>query len=262
MHFRPCIDIHNGAVKQIVGSSLNDAGDTCRENFVSRHPAADYAELYRRDGLSGGHVILLNAAESPYYEETKRAALSALKAYPLGLMAGGGITDQNAAEFLDAGASHVIVTSFVFRGGRIDMEHLRRMTSAVGRNRLVLDLSCRKRDNAYFVVTDRWQTFTETRLTAQLFRELSGYCSEFLVHAADAEGKQAGIETDVASVIAAYLAEEDAVPVTYAGGIRSEEDIALLGRLSDGKCDFTAGSALDLFGGHLSYERLARIYGQ
>ena len=111
MEFRPCIDIHNGKVKQIVGSSLMDNGDKARENFVSARDAVFFAKLYQRDRLKGGHVILLNPASSSYYEETKRQAIEALRAYPGGLQVGGGICPENAEEFLRAGASHVIVTS-------------------------------------------------------------------------------------------------------------------------------------------------------
>ena len=124
MKFRPCIDIHNGKVKQIVGSSLSDADQSAAENFVSDRDAACFARLFRDGGLDGGHVILLNKKDSPYYAETKRQAFLALSAYPGGLMAGGGITPANAEEFLLAGASAVIVTSYVFRDGRIDRERL------------------------------------------------------------------------------------------------------------------------------------------
>ena len=179
MRFRPCIDIHNGQVKQIVGGSLTDKNDFARENFVSEQDAAWYAKLYQEDGLKGGHVILLNSADSPYYEATKAQALKALKAYPGGLQIGGGIHPENAAEYLDAGASQVIVTSYVFQNGRIQYENLGKMLAAVGRDRLVLDLSCRKKGGAYYIVTDRWQKFTDVRVTPALLDELSGKCSEF-----------------------------------------------------------------------------------
>ena len=165
MKFRPCIDIHNGKVKQIVGGSLKDAGDTASENFVSEKDAAWYARFYQKDGIRGGHVILLNGADSPYYEETKKQAKQALTAYPGGLQIGGGIRDTNAKEYLDAGASHVIVTSFVFKDGRFHPENLEKMVKAVGREHLVLDVSCRKKDGNYYIVTDRWQKFTEVVLT-------------------------------------------------------------------------------------------------
>lgn len=252
MRFRPCIDIHNGAVKQIVGGSLDDRSSSAvKENFVSEKDAAFFAALYREKDLPGGHVILLNPKDSPYYEETKKQALGALMAYPGGLQAGGGITPENAAEFLEAGASHVIVTSYVFREGRIDGEHLERMVSAAGREHLVLDLSCRLKNDRYYIVTDRWQRFTEAELTKELLTELSGSCSEFLVHAADVEGKQAGIEEEVVRILAS-----SPVPVTYAGGIRSMEDIETIRTAGQGKVDFTVGSALDLFGGKMSFEEI------
>ena len=105
MEFRPCIDIHNGKVKQIVGGSLKDLGDRAQENFVSEQDAAFYAKLYQKNSLKGGHIILLNASDSPYYEATKEQALSGLRVYPGGLQVGGGITAENAAEYLAAGAS-------------------------------------------------------------------------------------------------------------------------------------------------------------
>ena len=250
MHLRPCIDIHNGSVKQIVGGTLSGDSDSARENFVSARDASYYADMYRRDDLPGGHVILLNHRDSEYYERTKAQALSALSAFPGGLMAGGGINPENAAEFLDAGASHVIVTSYVFRDGRIDMERLAAMVRAVGKERLVLDLSCRKRDGRFLIVTDRWTKMTDTELTENALAMLAEYCSEFLVHAVDEEGKQAGINAEVFRVLAACTL----VPVTYAGGIRNMKDIRLAERLGDGKVDITIGSALDIFGGKLRYQ--------
>lgn len=255
MEFRPCIDIHNGKVKQIVGGSLRDAGDSALENFVSGRDAAFYASLYRKKGLRGGHVILLNAKGSPYYGATKREALSALSAYPGGLQVGGGITAENAAEFLDAGASHVIVTSYVFCGGEIREERLMRLSDAVGKKRLVLDVSCRKKDGAYYVVTDRWQKFTAERVTGHLLDRLAAYCDEFLVHAVDAEGKSAGIDGE----LAALLGDWGKIPVTYAGGVGSYGDIERLRELSGGRLNVTIGSALDLFGGPLAYERVMEM---
>ena len=257
MRFRPCIDIHNGKVKQIVGGSLRDNQDTARENFVSSQDAAWYAEKYRRDGLKGGHVILLNHSGSPYFHADREQALRALRACPGDLQVGGGINDENAADYLDAGASHVIVTSFVFREGKLNRENLNRMLQAVGKERLVLDLSCRRRDGSYYIVTDRWQKFTDMELNGECLEALSSCCSEFLIHAVDAEGKTAGIEED----LAALLGEWQGIPVTYAGGVGTWEDLALLERLGRGKIDVTVGSALDLFGGTLSYAKLVQKYG-
>jgi phosphoribosylformimino-5-aminoimidazole carboxamide ribotide isomerase len=183
MEFRPCIDIHNGKVKQIVGGSLKDEGNMADENFVSGQDAAFYAELYKKEGFCGGHIILLNARDSEYYEATKKQAMGALQAYPGGLQVGGGITAENAEEFLTAGASHVIVTSYVFCDGQIQMDRLKKLRDTVGKEHLVLDLSCRKKDGKYYIVTDRWQRFTEQMITEDLLEQLAGYCDEFLIHA-------------------------------------------------------------------------------
>lgn len=255
MRFRPCIDIHNGKVKQIVGGSLRDEQDTAQENFVSEQDAAWYARKYCRDGLKGGHIILLNSVDSPYYPSTKEQALAALRAYPGGLQAGGGITPENAEEFLDAGASHVIVTSYVFRDGRIYYENLEHIKSITGRERLVLDLSCRRRDGAYYIVTDRWQKFTEVKVTPQLLTELSAWCDEFLVHAVDVEGKASGIEEELALL----LGEWKGIPITYAGGVGSLEDIRKLKELGKDRLDVTIGSALSLFGGCIPYQNVVYL---
>lgn len=255
MKFRPCIDIHNGKVKQIVGGSLKDAGDRAEENFVSCQDAAFYAALYRDRGLTGGHVILLNGSSSPYYEETREQAFLALKTYPLGLQIGGGVCPENAGEYLDAGASHVIVTSYVFKDGRISWENLEKIERETGREHLVLDLSCRKKDGQYFIVTDRWQKFTEVPVTMEIMEELGTHCDEFLIHAVDVEGKARGIETDLVKLLAHYTLR----PITYAGGVGSMEDIALLRRYGEGRLDVTVGSALDIFGGTISFEELAAI---
>ena len=256
MRFRPCIDIHNGRVKQIVGGSLTDAGDRAKENFVSEMNAAWYADLYRSHGLTGGHVILLNAKDSPYYEQTKAQALSALREWPGGLMIGGGISADNAGEFLDAGASHVIVTSWVFRDGHIRYDRIRTLRETVGKEHLVLDLSCRKRDGKYFVVTDRWQKFTEEEVTAELLSRLQESCDEFLIHAVDVEGKAKGIE----EALVELLADACGIPATYAGGVGSYEDVRKLRDLGKGKVDVTIGSALDLFGGPLEFRKVQELF--
>jgi len=257
MEFRPCIDIHNGKVKQIVGGSLKDAGNQAQENFVSGQDAAFYANMYKEAGIRGGHIILLNAKESEYYEATKEQAFSALEAYPGGLQVGGGITTLNAGEFLAAGASHVIVTSYVFRDGRIDYERLEELVAVVGKERLVLDLSCRWREEAgvdagYYIVTDRWQKFTEEKVTLSLLNRLKDYCDEFLIHAVDVEGKASGIETELVQM----LGEWGEIPVTYAGGVGSFEDLEQLKVLGQNRVNVTIGSALDLFGGGMKYEEV------
>ena len=258
MEFRPCIDIHNGKVKQIVGGSLKDTGNFAEENFVSKQDAAFYAHMYKEAGIRGGHIILLNAKESEYYEATKAQALKALAAYPGGLQIGGGITAENAKEFLAAGASHVIVTSYVFKDGRIDYDRLKQLVAAVGKERLVLDLSCRKRDGEYFIVTDRWQKFTEERVTLSLLNRLKDSCDEFLIHAVDVEGKASGIETELVRM----LGEWNEIPVTYAGGVGSFSDLELLKRLGQNHVNVTIGSSLDLFGGPMKYEEVLKIVSE
>lgn len=250
MEYRPCIDVHNGKVKQIVGASLEDEGDSADENFVSKRDADFFAEFYAKDGLKGGHVIMLNRVDSSYYEKTKEQALLALHAFPGGLQIGGGITAENAAEFLAEGASHVIVTSYVFSNGKVDYQNLGRLVEAVGKEHIVLDLSCRKRDDAYYIVTDRWQTFTKERITPELLDRLSAFCDEFLIHAADVEGKCAGIEEDLVRLLGSW----GKIPITYAGGISDYQDIEEIRELGEGRINITIGSALDLFGGDLNYE--------
>ncbi len=255
MRFRPCIDIHNGKVKQIVGGSLCDRGDAAEENFVSEQDAAWYAGFYEKDGLKGGHIIVLNAMHSPYYEESRRQALLALRAAPGSFQIGGGVTDANAGEYLDAGASHVIVTSFVFRGGEICRDNLRKLVQAVGEKRLVLDVSCRRKDGHYYIVTDRWQTFTDVALTPASLQMLSQYCAEFLVHGVDVEGKASGIEEDLVRLLASW----GKIPITYAGGIGTMEHLQCMKTLGRDRLDVTIGSALDLFGGTLPYRDVLHV---
>ena len=234
--FRPCIDLHEGKVKQIVGGTLGEAG--LRTNFVSEKSAAWFAELYRRDGLKGGHVIQLG----PGNETEARAALAA---FPDGLHLGGGVNAQNARDWLDAGASHVIVTSWVFREGRVDWGRLDELVKVIGKEKLVLDLSCRKRDEKYFVVTDRWQKFTELEVTAETLKKFSGYCAEFLIHAVDVEGLCRGIDSELVRKLGHWTP----IPMTYAGGANSLADLEEVTRLGGGEVDLTIGSALDIFGG-------------
>lgn len=252
MEFRPCIDIHNGKVKQIIGSSLQDKGDSARENFVSEQDAAYFAGLYKKYGIKGGHIILLNAVASEYYEATKTQAFQALAAYPGGMQAGGGITASNAAEFIRAGASHVIVTSYVFQNGRIHYENLERIVSAVGSEHLVLDLSCQRSGKEYKIVTDRWQKVAEETVSEELLDRLAAYCDEFLVHAVDVEGKGEGIETELVRLLGQWGKK----PVTYAGGVHNFEDLEKLRKYGNNKLHVTIGSALDLFGGGMKFEEV------
>ncbi|MDA8163465.1 MAG: phosphoribosylformimino-5-aminoimidazole carboxamide ribotide isomerase [Desulfobacteraceae bacterium] len=238
MKFRPCIDLHGGRVKQIVGATLSETAGTLRTNFASDLPAAHYAELYRRDRLPGGHVIMLG----PGNEE---AAASALAAYRGGLQLGGGITAANAGAWLDRGAAAVIVTSYVFRGGRVDGDRLRELAAAVGPERLVLDLSCRRRGDDYFVVTDRWQKFTEVNISPESLSYFATFCGELLIHGVDVEGRCAGIDEE----LVARLGRWTPIPATYAGGVRSIADLYRIKELGGGRLDATIGSALDIFGG-------------
>ena len=241
MKFRPCIDIHNGKVKQIVGGSLKDEMNQAIDNFVSE--------------LIGGHIILLNPEGSEYYDADLVQALGALEAFPGGLMIGGGIHSDNAMKFIRAGASHVIVTSYVFKEGKIDFEHLKAIHESVGREHLVLDLSCRKKDGLYYIVTDRWQKFTEHVVNEETLNLLAPYCSEFLIHAVDVEGKASGIEEELASMLGVW----DGIPITYAGGVGSLDDVELLKKLGNRRLDVTIGSALDIFGGTIPFEKAADI---
>jgi len=245
--FRPCIDLHNGKVKQIVGGSLKDDSSEVKTNFESDKDAAYYATMYSRDELHGGHVIMLG----PGNEE---AAMSALKAYPNGLQVGGGINIDNACKWLEAGASHVIVTSSIFTGGELDWDKLKALSEKVGKDKLVLDLSCRRVKKggwpAWFVATDRWQTVTSCEINQETITKLEAYCSEFLVHAADVEGLQQGMDEDLIKRLAIHVS----IPTTYAGGAKDLTDLPLVQQLSKGKIDLTIGSALDIFGGNVSYE--------
>ena len=250
MKFRPCIDIHNGKVKQLVGGSLQDDRDQAQENFVSEKGAAYYARLFQKDGLKGGHVVLLNPASSPWFEADWQQAAAALAAYPGGLQIGGGVNADNAASYITAGASHVVVTSYVFKDGEVQWKNLEKLAGAVGRSRVVLDVSCRKKDGKYYIVTDRWQKFTKVQLTEEILYWMREYCDEFLVHGVDVEGKASGIE----DALVELLSDVPGVPITYAGGISSLEELERFRRISGGKLDFTIGSALDLYGGSVPYD--------
>lgn len=250
MEFRPCIDIHNGKVKQLVGATLTDSD--AKENFVSEQDAAFYARLYKKDGIRGGHIILLDKVGSVQYEADKQQAMQALLAYPGGLQVGGGITPKLAPQFLQAGASHVIVTSYVFQDGMIRYDRLKRLAQAVGKQHLVLDLSCRKTELGYLVVTDRWQKFTKEAVTYELLERLSDYADEFLIHAVDVEGKVSGIETGLVKMLGGW----GKIPVTYAGGVSSFKDLDALRTYGRQRLHVTIGSALDLFGGTMPYEEV------
>ncbi|MCB1224987.1 MAG: phosphoribosylformimino-5-aminoimidazole carboxamide ribotide isomerase [Verrucomicrobiales bacterium] len=237
--FRPCIDLHGGQVKQIVGSSLSDEGRGLRTNFVAAEGAAWFASRYAADDLPGGHVILLGPGN-------EAAAQEALAAYPGGMQVGGGIRVENAAAWLDAGASHVIVTSGLFDAeGRFQEHSLEALVREVGAERLVIDLSCRAAEQGWMVAMNRWQTLTDLRVTGEALRDLSTSCAEFLIHAVDVEGKCEGIDEALCQFLGTHVER----PMTYAGGIRQLEDFQRIDELSGGRVDATVGSALDLFGG-------------
>ncbi len=251
MKFRPCIDLHNGKVKQIIGGSLTSSSEAPVENYVSPRDAAYYSHLYKGDSLTGGHTIMLGPGN-------EGEVLKALHAYPGGLQVGGGIHVENAAHYLAEGASHVIVTSYVFKDGLINQENLDKLVTVIGADKLVLDLSCRKKGDTYFVVTDRWQKFTKWEITLRNLESLAQYCNEFLIHAVDVEGKCRGVEEQ----LVARLGKWSPIPTTYAGGVASFADLELVKHLGQGKLDVTIGSALDLFGGSLPYKEVVRLYGE
>jgi len=235
--FRPCIDLHGGKVKQIVGGTLDDSNESPDTNFVSEKPSSWFAELYQKDQLKGGHIIRLG-------QGNEEASIEALKAYPNGMQIGGGITNENAAKYLEAGATHVIVTSFVFKNGQLNQKNLDLVINEVGKEKLVLDLSCRIKDDKYWIVTDRWQNFTDTELNSQTLEDLSAYCDEYLVHAVDVEGLCKGIDWRLVDLLC-----EAKIPTTYAGGASSLNDLIKITEDTDNKIDLTIGSALDIFGG-------------
>ncbi|MCR5451026.1 MAG: phosphoribosylformimino-5-aminoimidazole carboxamide ribotide isomerase [Lachnospiraceae bacterium] len=254
MELRPCIDIHNGKVKQIVGSTLSDETGA-KENFVSPRGAAFFSSFYRKEKLKGGHIINLNKKGTAEYELSDKEARMALSDYPGGMMIGGGITDENIKSFIEAGASHGVVSSFAFSGGDIKYDNLKKLKEAVGREHVCLDLSVKRQGGDYYIVTDRWQKFTNRTLTSEVLGDLEEYCDEYLIHATDVEGKADGIDEELMSILAEY----DGRPVTYAGGVGSYDDIELINRLGKGRINFTIGTALDLFGGPLEYSRIKEI---
>ncbi|MBB6481364.1 phosphoribosylformimino-5-aminoimidazole carboxamide ribotide isomerase [Spirochaeta isovalerica] len=242
MKIRPCIDLHNGKVKQIVGGTLTDRDNSARENFVSSRGASYYARQYRDDKMTGGHIVKLGPGNDNEAEK-------ALKIWPEGMQIGGGITGDNCRLWIDRGASHVIVTSWVFRDGAIDFTRLDELVKLIGKKRLVLDLSCRKQNGKYVVVTDRWQRYTDFIVNRKNIALLESYCDEFLIHAADVEGLRGGIEADLVSDLGRW----SSIPVTYAGGARDLNDAEKVKELGRGLVDLTIGSALDIFGGSLAY---------
>ncbi|KAF6172041.1 hypothetical protein GIB67_029459 [Kingdonia uniflora] len=310
VRFRPCIDIHKGKVKQIVGSTLQDlkdGGSGLITNFESDKSAAEFAILYKKDSLTGGHVIMLGAdslsrsaavealhAYPDFDEELKKITLDAANGHIIveiwfllgSLQVGGGINLDNALGYLEEGASHVIVTSYVFNNGHMDLERLRDLVRLVGKQRLVLDLSCRKKDGQYAIVTDRWQKFSDVCVNEKTLEFLAAYADEFLVHGVDVEGKRLGIDEELVALLGRYSpprglqepwdrrSSQDSsrrqpclrwyhlwlrlrIPVTYAGGVTIMEDLERIKVAGMNRVDVTVGSALDIFGGDLAYEDVA-----
>ena len=245
MEFRPCIDLHDGKVKQIVGSTLGQENSGVVENFISENDSAYFANMFKRDGLTGGHVIMLGTGN-------EEAALLAMQTYPNGLQVGGGITADNAKKYIDAGASHIIVTSYIFHDGQLDMDRLEKLNQTVGKEHIVLDLSCRKRDGKWFVVTDKWTKFSDFEVNETSIPYIEQFCDELLIHAVDVEGKRSGMQEELVQDLALWTS----IPTTYAGGVRSLEDLQKFKELSKGKLHVTIGSALDIFGGDLSYQEV------
>lgn len=242
LEFRPCIDLHDGKVKQIVGSTLGLSNQSVVENFISEQDSAYYAKMFKEDGLTGGHVIMLGSGN-------EEAAILALQSYPSGLQVGGGIHADNAKKYIDAGASHIIVTSYIFHDGLLDLERLEKLVDAVGKEHVVIDLSCRKRDGKWFVVTDKWTKFSNFEVNEESISYIEQFCDELLIHAVDVEGKRSGMQEELVRDLAKWTS----IPTTYAGGVRSLEDLKKFEQLSEGKLHVTIGSALDIFGGDLSY---------
>ncbi len=253
MQFRPCIDLHNGKVKQIVGSTLKDGdNEDLTTNFTADQPSSWFADLYRKDNLTGGHIIKLGPGNDA-------AAAEALAAWPGGMQIGGGITADNGKEWLDKGASHVIVTSYVFSNGQVNHERLQRLVQAVGRKHLVLDLSCRRKNDDYYIVTDRWQNFTDVVICPEILEQFSLLCDEFLIHAADVEGQCQGIERELVQKLARW----SPLPTTYAGGVKDMSDMELIRDLGENRLHATVGSALDIFGGSgMSYREVVAFHAQ
>ncbi|MDX8044435.1 phosphoribosylformimino-5-aminoimidazole carboxamide ribotide isomerase [Gracilibacillus sp. S3-1-1] len=247
MQFRPCIDLHQGRVKQIVGASLNEENKDVIENYVSTYDSSYYANMFQKDQLTGGHVIMLG-------EGNEQAAIEALQAYPGGLQVGGGINADNAEKYLQAGASHVIVTSYIFQDGELKMDRLKSLVEKIGKERLVIDLSCKQKDDKWYVVTNKWTKFSNIEINAETIAEIESYCDELLIHAADVEGKRGGIDEKLVAKLADYVT----IPTTYAGGVRSIEDLENFQQLTKGKLHVTIGSALDIFGGDLAYQDVVK----
>jgi len=159
---------------------------------------------------------------------------------------GGGITLENATEWMNAGASHLIVTSWLFSPeGKFLPERLSQLTSEIGKENLVIDLSCRRTKQGWTVAMNRWQTLTDLNITTENLNHIADHCDELLVHAADVEGLCKGIDQELVQMLGQWAK----IPITYAGGAATMADIQLTQESSAGNVDITVGSALDIFGG-------------
>ena len=247
MRFRPCIDLHQGKVKQIVGSTFESSNH--KENFISRYDSDYYARIYQSDQLKGAHIIQLG-------EGNEESSKKAVEAFPNGFQIGGGININNASYWINLGVSHIIVTSFLFQNGNIIWDNLYKLIESIGSNHIVVDLSCSRDKNDYYIMTDRWQIRSKIKLSESLFHKLSPYVDEFLIHAIDIEGKKSGIDKRLVDQLSLI---KDVI-ITYAGGIDSYNDIEYIDKKSNSKLDYTVGSSLDIFGGHLSYKRIVNEF--
>lgn len=251
--FRPCIDLYEGKVRQIVGSTLSlEDFATFSTDVLYTAPeekdAAYFANMYKNDNLSGGHIIMLGPGNE---EEAKKA----LQAYLYGLQIGGGINIDNAEEYLKAGASKVIISSWLFVNNSLNEKRLIEICKQIGNEKLVFDLSCRQKDDTWFVAINKWQTLTDLEINKENLDKLSQYCSEFLIHAVDVEGKRKGIDEELVEKLGQWVD----IPTTYAGGANSIEDLQRVKKLSKGTLDLTIGSALDIFGGNVEYEECVKF---
>ncbi len=243
MNFRPCIDVFKGKVVQLIGTSLFGGEEkTIVKHFESEYSPAYYAELFKQDNLKGGHILSLGSGNND-------VVIEALKAFNGGMKYGGSVTPENAHVYLDAGATHVIVNSYVFDNGEINLPNLKSLVKSIGKDKLVLDMSCRKKNGDYYIVTNLWEKFTNVILDQKSLQDISKYCDEIIVHGVDSEGRKQGLESDLVRI----LAQHTPIKTVYAGGISSIADLTMIKALGNEKIDPCIGTALSIYGGNLSY---------